>query len=195
MDAPAREEENGAGAAGVPAGLDPRTLRGADDGRAAVVTIEPAAGGSEAGQWALLLLRMYQGWAASHGLSAELLDIEQGEDAGIEYAELEVSGPYAYGRLKAEHGVHRLVRIPPSQTRRHVSFALVLVEPVLDDGRRGKHASVPENQIRTCVLHPSMLVTDHRTGLQIEDAQAVLDGGIDPFIHAYLEALQAAPDG
>jgi peptide chain release factor 2 len=110
-------------------------LQGPDDGRAALVTIHPGAGGTESQDWAEMLLRMYQRWAERHGFAIELLDYQEGEEAGIKDATLEITGQYAYGYLKAERGVHRLVRISPfdSAARRHTSFASVFVYPVVDD--------------------------------------------------------------
>jgi peptide chain release factor 2 len=110
-------------------------LSGPDDARDALVTIHPGAGGTESQDWAEMLLRMYTRWAERHGLDATLLDLQPGEEAGIKSATLEVKGQYAYGYLKAEKGVHRLVRISPydSQSRRHTSFASVFVYPVIDD--------------------------------------------------------------
>lgn len=110
-------------------------LQGPEDGRDALVTIHPGAGGTESQDWAEMLLRMYGRWAEQHGFEAELLDRLEGEEAGIKSATLEVRGNFAYGYLKAERGVHRLVRISPfdSQGRRHTSFASVFVYPVVDD--------------------------------------------------------------
>ena len=110
-------------------------LQGPDDERAALVTIHPGAGGTESQDWAEMLLRMYQRWAERHGFAIELLDYQEGEEAGIKDATLEITGQYAYGYLKAERGVHRLVRISPfdSAARRHTSFASVFVYPVVDD--------------------------------------------------------------
>src|SRR5690606_35634845 len=110
-------------------------LRGPDDGRDALVTIHPGAGGTESQDWAEMLLRMYSRWAERHGYEVELLDYQAGEEAGIKSATLEVRGPHAYGYLKAEKGVHRLVRISPfdAQKRRHTSFASVFVYPVVDE--------------------------------------------------------------
>ncbi|MEN8374410.1 MAG: peptide chain release factor 2 [Gemmatimonadota bacterium] len=110
-------------------------LRGPDDARDAIVTIHPGAGGTESQDWAEMLLRMYSRWAEARGRQVELLDLLEGEEAGIKSATLEVRGDHAYGYLKAEKGVHRLVRISPfdSQGRRHTSFASVFVYPVVDD--------------------------------------------------------------
>jgi peptide chain release factor 2 len=110
-------------------------LSGADDTRDALLTIHPGAGGTESQDWAEMLLRMYSRWAERHGCAVTLLDMQPGEEAGIKSATIEVKGPYAYGYLKAEKGVHRLVRISPydAQSRRHTSFASVFVYPVIDD--------------------------------------------------------------
>jgi peptide chain release factor 2 len=110
-------------------------LQGPDDTRDALVTITPGAGGTESQDWAEMLLRMYVRWAERHGFEVELLDRQEGEEAGIKDATLEIRGQYAYGYLKAERGVHRLVRISPfdSAARRHTSFASVFVYPVVDD--------------------------------------------------------------
>ena len=110
-------------------------LSGEDDERDAILTVHPGAGGTESQDWAEMLLRMYSRWAEQHDYEVELLDMQPGEEAGIKSATLEVRGTYAYGYLKAEKGVHRLVRISPfdSQSRRHTSFASVFVYPVVDD--------------------------------------------------------------
>lgn len=110
-------------------------LQGPDDMRDALLTIHPGAGGTESQDWAEMLLRMYSRWGEKHGFDVVLLDQLEGEEAGIKSATLEIRGEYAYGYLKAERGVHRLVRISPfdSQGRRHTSFASVFVYPVVDD--------------------------------------------------------------
>jgi peptide chain release factor 2 len=110
-------------------------LRGADDTRDAILTIHPGAGGTESQDWAEMLLRMYTRWGQQHGYEVAMLDLQPGDEAGIKSASLEITGKYAYGYLKAERGVHRLVRISPfdSQSRRHTSFASVFVYPVVDD--------------------------------------------------------------
>ncbi len=110
-------------------------LRGDDSHRSAILTVNPGAGGTEAQDWAEMLVRMYTRWGESRGFDVEILDMQPGEEAGIKSAALELRGPYAYGYLTAERGVHRLVRISPfdSQGRRHTSFASVFVYPVVDD--------------------------------------------------------------
>ena len=106
-----------------------------DDERDAIININPGAGGTEGQDWADMLLRMYMRWAEEHGFETELLHHQPGEEAGIKSATLNVQGEYAYGRLKSETGVHRLVRISPfdADSRRHTSFASVFVYPEVDD--------------------------------------------------------------
>jgi peptide chain release factor 2 len=116
--------------------LELRTmLQGEDDPRDAIVTVQPGAGGLESQDWAEMLTRMYTRWAESNGFGVSVLDLQPGEEAGIKGATLEIKGQYAYGYLKAEKGVHRLVRISPfdQQARRHTSFASVFVYPLVDD--------------------------------------------------------------
>jgi peptide chain release factor 2 len=109
-------------------------LQGPDDGRDALLTIHPGAGGTESQDWAAMLMRMYVRWAERHGFAVGVLDVLEGEEAGIKSVEIEIRGQYAYGLLKAEKGVHRLVRISPfdAQSRRHTSFASVFVYPIVD---------------------------------------------------------------
>lgn len=110
-------------------------LRGDDDFRNAQVEISAGAGGTEAQDWAEMLKRMYVRWAERRGFQVEVLDESEGEEAGIKGAVLEIRGDYAYGFLRPESGVHRLVRISPfdSNARRHTSFASVFVYAVIDD--------------------------------------------------------------
>ncbi|HEX6315850.1 MAG TPA: peptide chain release factor 2 [Gemmatimonadaceae bacterium] len=110
-------------------------LRGPDDARSAQIEIAAGAGGTEAMDWAEMLMRMYTRWAERHGYAIEILDMSEGEEAGIKGAVLEISGQYAFGFLRPETGVHRLVRISPfdSNARRHTSFASVFVYPVVDE--------------------------------------------------------------
>ncbi len=110
-------------------------LQGRDDFRDAQLEISAGAGGTEAQDWAQMLMRMYTRWAERRGFKVDILDISEGEEAGIKGAILEISGLYAFGFLRTETGVHRLVRISPfdSQARRHTSFASVFVYPVVDD--------------------------------------------------------------
>jgi len=112
-----------------------KLLSGKDDHRDALLTIHPGAGGTEAQDWAEMLLRMYTRWAERHGYEVFLVDRLEGDGAGIKSATIEIRGKYAYGYLKSENGVHRLVRISPfdANARRHTSFASVFVYPVVED--------------------------------------------------------------
>jgi peptide chain release factor 2 len=251
-----------------------RKLGGEHDAGNAIVTVHPGAGGTEAQDWAEMLLRMYLRWAERHGFKADLVDSQPGEGAGIKSATITVEGPYAFGYLKAEAGIHRLVRISPfdSNARRHTSFASIFVYPEIDEevevdineadlridtyrssGAGGQHVNKTDSavrlthlptgivvacqnersqhknksmamkilrarlyeleeqkqrdkmaemdkakkdiawgsQIRSYVLHPYRLVKDHRTGIEIGNADAVLDGDLDQFIEAYLQAQAA----
>ncbi len=116
--------------------LELRTmLQGKDDHLEAIVTIHSGAGGTESQDWAEMLMRMYSRWAERRGFEVHMLDRQPGEEAGIKSATLEIKGESAYGYLKAEAGIHRLVRISPfdAQSRRHTSFASVFVYPSVED--------------------------------------------------------------
>ncbi len=153
----------------VQAGEIKKMLGGEHDGRNAIVTIHPGAGGTESQDWAEMLLRMYMRWTERRGFKRELIDYQPGEEAGVKSATFTVAGEYAYGLLSAEVGVHRLVRISPfdSAARRHTSFASVYVWPELpedvdveiDDkdiridtyrssGAGGQHVNVTDSAIR-----------------------------------------------
>jgi peptide chain release factor 2 len=110
-------------------------LGGAEDHLGAIITINAGAGGTESMDWAAMLLRMYVRWVERQGMSYEILDTSEGEEAGIKSAVVEVAGDFVYGYLKGESGVHRLVRISPfdASRRRHTSFASVFVSPRVDD--------------------------------------------------------------
>jgi len=110
-------------------------LSGPDDERNAIITIHPGAGGTESQDWAQMLFRMYMRWIERQGFASQIIDLQAGEEAGLKDATVEVRGKYAYGYLKAEAGVHRLVRISPfdANKRRHTSFASVFVLPEIDD--------------------------------------------------------------
>src|SRR6266849_5213987 len=109
-------------------------LSGEHDDRDAIVAIHPGAGGTESQDWAEMLLRMYLRFAERRGWTTETVDYQAGEEAGIKSATMMVRGDYAYGYLKSEHGVHRLVRISPydAAKRRHTSFASVYIYPDID---------------------------------------------------------------
>ena len=112
------------------------TLSGPYDGRNAILAIHAGAGGTEAQDWAEMMLRLYLRWAEAHGLKQEILAIHNGEEAGVKSVELRIVGENAYGLLRSERGVHRLVRISPfdSSHSRHTSFALVEVTPEAEQG-------------------------------------------------------------
>ncbi|HZF06593.1 MAG TPA: peptide chain release factor 2 [Patescibacteria group bacterium] len=243
-------------------------LSGPHDAKAAILSIHPGAGGTESQDWAQMLMRMYLRWCERAGFKAEVVDLLPGEEAGIKSATIEVTGDYAYGYLKGEAGVHRLIRISPfdASSRRQTSFASVAVTPEVDDvevtiredelrvdvyrssGPGGQGVNTADSavrithlptgivvacqnersqlrnrdtalrilkarlfevasskqkeelsqlagqkkeiafgsQIRTYTFHPEQRIKDHRTGVEIGNVEAVMDGAIDEFIKAYL---------
>lgn len=252
-------------------------MQGQYDDHDALLVIHSGEGGVDAQDYADMLARMYLRWAEKRGFKVELLDRNDGEEAGIKDATIEISGPFAYGYVKGEAGPHRLVRLSPfdSAHRRHTAFALVEVMPQietddeidldLDDvridtyrssGAGGQHVNKTSSAIRlthmptgivvTCqnersqlqnretafkilrarllelkmeaerdertrlkgdriaagfgsrirsyVLQPYTMVTDHRTDMSVSDAQGVLDGNLDPFINAYLQQQLGAEE-
>jgi peptide chain release factor 2 len=118
------------------------------DERGAILTITAGAGGTEATDWADMLLRMYLRWAQRHRYATEILDQLEGEEAGIKSATIAVDGRWSYGHLRAERGVHRLVRISPydSQKRRHTTFALIEVLPEVEDDT--EVGDIPEDELK-----------------------------------------------
>ena len=155
-------------------------LGGEYDRLGAIVSVHPGAGGMEAQDWAEMLLRMYMRWAERHGFKTELADLQPGEGAGIKSATFTVEGDFAYGYLKAEVGIHRLVRISPydSNARRHTSFASVFVFPAIDDkvevvinpadlridtfrasGAGGQHVNKTDSAVRFTHLPTGIVVT------------------------------------
>jgi len=145
------------GIAGLTKDLDEYELKimlsGPHDTKAAIVSIHPGAGGTESQDWAQMLLRMYLRWCERAGLKAEVVDLLPGDEAGIKSATVEVSGEYAFGYLRGETGVHRLVRISPfdASSRRQTSFASVAVVPEVDD----VEVNVREDEIRVDVFRAS----------------------------------------
>lgn len=127
-----------------------KMLSGLDDKRDAILSIHPGAGGTESHDWAAMLMRMYTRWIEQKGFSGAMLDILEGEEAGIKSVTIEVKGAYAYGYLRAEIGVHRLVRISPfdSNARRHTSFASVYAYPIIED----VDFQIPDSEIKTDIF-------------------------------------------
>jgi len=155
-------------------------LSGPDDHRNAIISIHPGAGGVDAQDWAEMLLRMFERWAESNGYKVELVDRQDGEGAGIKSATCRVVGEAAYGWLKSERGVHRLVRISPfdAQSRRHTAFASIDVIPEVDDdikveiedkelkidtfrasGAGGQHVNVTDSAVRIRHVPSGIVVT------------------------------------
>ncbi len=143
-------------------------LSGEANSNDSYLEVHAGAGGTESQDWAGMLLRMYTRWAEQHGYKIEYLEESQGEEAGIKSATIKVNGRNAYGWLKSETGVHRLVRISPydSNARRHTSFASVDVYPVIDDTIK---IDIPESEVRVDTMRASGAGGQHVNKTEVGD--------------------------
>ncbi len=191
-------------------------LSGPHDANNAIVSIHPGAGGTESQDWASILLRMYTRWAERHDFSIEKMDYQSGEEAGIKDATIIIRGENAYGYLKVENGIHRLVRISPfdSNAKRHTSFASVMVSPEIDDdidiviedkdiridtyrasGAGGQHVNKTESAIRITHIPTNIVVQCQNDRSQHKNKAAALKMLKSRLYEYQLALKQAEIDG
>ena len=191
-------------------------LSAPDDGNNAIVSIHPGAGGTESCDWANMIYRMYLRWAERKGFKIELLDYQNGDEAGIKDVSFIVSGINAYGYLKIENGIHRLVRISPfdSNSKRHTSFASVMVSPEVDDnidiviedkdiridtyrasGAGGQHVNKTESAIRITHIETNVVVQCQNDRSQHKNKAAAMKMLKSRLYELELEELAAAKQG
>jgi peptide chain release factor 2 len=191
-------------------------LSGESDANNAILSIHPGAGGTESQDWAEMLLRMYKKWAEKRNFSVELLDYQKGEEAGIKDVSLIIKGENAYGYLKVENGIHRLVRISPfdSNAKRHTSFSSVMVSPEVDDdidiviedkdirvdtyrasGAGGQHVNKTESAIRLTHIETGVVVQCQNDRSQHKNKATALKMLKSRLYELELEAQKAKEEG
>lgn len=191
-------------------------LSGESDANNAILSIHPGAGGTESQDWAEMLLRMYKSWADKRGFSVEILDYQKGEEAGIKDVSIIVKGENAYGYLKVENGIHRLVRISPfdSNAKRHTSFSSVMVSPEVDDdiniiiedkdirvdtyrasGSGGQHVNKTESAIRLTHIETGVVVQCQNDRSQHKNKATAMKMLKSRLYELELEAQKAEKDG
>ena len=191
-------------------------LSGDSDSNNAILSIHPGAGGTESQDWAEMLLRMYKRWAERRNFSVEILDYQKGEEAGIKDVSIIIKGENAYGYLKVENGIHRLVRISPfdSNAKRHTSFSSVMVSPEVDDdinitiedkdirvdtyrssGAGGQHVNKTESAIRLTHLETGVVVQCQNDRSQHKNKATAMKMLKSRLYELELEAQKAEQDG